>query len=104
MSTSQSSTCVSSSVHAGLVAHSIPCTPRPAASNSPRIAGPEAFAGKNAKKLGDCQWVMPGTITESTSRSTASNGSPSWGGCAGSAARTSPGPTRDSTGNDSTRS
>ena len=45
-STSQSSTWVSSSVQAGLVAHSMPCTPRPAESSSPRIDGPEALAGK----------------------------------------------------------
>ena len=46
MSTIQSSTCVSSSVQAGLVAQSIPCTPRPAESSSPRIDGPELFDGK----------------------------------------------------------
>lgn len=54
-STSQSSTWVSSSVQAGLVAHNIPWTPRPADTNSPRIDGPETLAGKKAKKLGDCQ-------------------------------------------------
>src|SRR5215475_4624771 len=53
--TSQSSTRVSSSVHAGLVAHSIPCTSRPDDNKSPRIAGPDAFEGKYAKKFGDCQ-------------------------------------------------
>jgi hypothetical protein len=46
MSTSQSRTWVSSSVQAGLVAHSIPWTPSPDDSRSPRIAGPEALAGK----------------------------------------------------------
>src|ERR1039458_2750414 len=50
--TSQSITCVSSSVHAGLVDHSIPCTPRPEESRSPRIPGPDALHGKYAKKLG----------------------------------------------------
>ena len=45
-STSQSSTWVSSSVHAGLVAQSMPCTPNPEESRSPRIEGPEALAGK----------------------------------------------------------
>ena len=45
-STSQSSTWVSSSVQAGLVAQSMPCTPRPEESRSPRIDGPEALAGK----------------------------------------------------------
>ena len=42
----QSITCVSSSVHAGDVLHSMPCTPRPADSSSPRMLGPDAFAGK----------------------------------------------------------
>ena len=45
-STIQSRTWVSSSVHAGLVAQSIPCTPSPAESSSPRIDGPELLAGK----------------------------------------------------------
>jgi hypothetical protein len=45
-STSQSMTWVSSSVAAGPVAHSMPCTPRPAESSSPRTAGPEELAGK----------------------------------------------------------
>ena len=45
-STSQSRTWVSNSVQAGLVAQSIPCTPKPAESNSPRIDGPELFEGK----------------------------------------------------------
>ena len=42
----QSSTCVSSSVQAGLVAQSMPCTPSPAESSSPRMEGPELLAGK----------------------------------------------------------
>ena len=46
ISTSQSSTWVSSSVHAGLVAHNMPWMPRPAESISPRIDGPEALQGK----------------------------------------------------------
>jgi hypothetical protein len=45
-STSQSSMSVSSSVQAGLVDHSIPCTPSPADSSSPRMEGPERLAGK----------------------------------------------------------
>ena len=45
-STIQSRTWVSSSVQAGLVAQSIPCTPSPAESSSPRIDGPELLAGK----------------------------------------------------------
>ena len=53
-------TWVSSSVQAGLVDHSIPCTPRPEERRSPRIPGPEALQGKYAKKFGDCQWVTPG--------------------------------------------
>ena len=46
MPTSQSITCVSSSVQAGLVDHSIPCTPRPEERRSPRIPGPDALQGK----------------------------------------------------------
>ena len=45
-STIQSRTWVSSSVQAGLVAQSIPCTPSPAESSSPRTDGPELLAGK----------------------------------------------------------
>ena len=44
--TSQSITCDSSSVQAGDVIHNMPCTPRPADNNSPRIDGAEVFAGK----------------------------------------------------------
>lgn len=44
--TSQSITCVSSSVQAGLVDQSMPWTPRPAASSSPSTEGPDALAGK----------------------------------------------------------
>jgi hypothetical protein len=65
--------------------------------------GPLVLAGKNAKKLGDCQCVMPGRMILSTSRSIASNGSPCSGACGGSAARISPGFTGDITGSDSTR-
>ena len=83
----QSSTCVSSSVQAGLVAHNMPCTPRPAESNSPRMDGPELLAGKKAKKLGDCQCVMPGRMSFSTSARMASKGSPLSGGSGGSDAR-----------------
>src|SRR5579864_5866623 len=103
METSQSMTWVSSSVQAGLVDQSIPCTPNPDESRSPRIPGPEALQGKYAKKFGDCQWVTPGRIKCSTSFSNASNGSPRAGGLAGRAARISPGFACDSTGNDSTR-
>jgi len=98
MSTSQSSTCVSSSVQAGLVAHSIPCTPNPEETRSPSIAGGDAFPGKYAKKLGDCQCVTPGRITSSRSWRIASNASPRSGGCAGRRRRTSPGATWASTG------
>src|ERR1700680_3921080 len=86
ISPSQSRTCVSSSVHAGLVAQSIPCTPNPDESKSPRIAGPDALAGKKAKKLGDCQWVTPGRISFSTSPRIAAKDSPFAGGVAGSEA------------------
>src|SRR5579863_578289 len=88
ISTSQSRTWVSSSVHAGLVAQSIPCTPSPEDSKSPRIAGPEALAGKKAKKFGDCQWVTPGRITFSMSPRIVAKDSPLAGGFAGSEART----------------
>ena len=67
-------TCVSNSVQAGLVSHSMPCTPNPADSSSPKIDGPELLEGKKAKKLGDCQCVMPGMMMRSTSASMASNG------------------------------
>src|SRR5271154_4757006 len=100
ISTSQSRTWVSSSVHAGLVAQSIPCTPSPEESKSPRIAGPEALAGKKAKKFGDCQWVTPGRMSFSISPRIVAKGSPFAGGLAGSAARTCPGSTRDKTGYD----
>src|SRR5437660_7877512 len=103
METSQSITCVSSSVQAGLVDHSIPCTPRPEERRSPRMPGPDALQGKYAKKLGDCQWVTPGRITFSTSFSSVSKGSPCTGGFAGSEARICPGLTCESTGNDSMR-
>ena len=66
----QSSTCVSSSVQAGLVAQSMPCTPSPALSSSPRMDGPELLDGKNAKKFGDCQWVMPGRMSFSAAAMT----------------------------------
>src|ERR1700722_3876792 len=101
--TSQSITCVSSSVQAGLVDQSIPCTPRPEERRSPRIPGPEALQGKYAKKFGDCQWVTPGRINCSTSFSNASNGCPCKGGFGGSAARISPGFACESTENDSMR-
>src|SRR5580704_7843141 len=103
MGTSQSSTCVSSSVQAGLVDQSMPCTPSPEEVRSPRIPGPEPLLGKYAKKFGDCQFVTPGRISFSTSFNSASNASPFAGGSAGSDARISPGFTRDNTGNDSVR-
>src|SRR5580692_3056171 len=87
ISTSQSRTWVSNSVQAGLVAQSIPCTPNPDESRSPRIAGPDALAGKKAKKLGDCQCVMPGRISFSMSPKIASKDSPLDGGLDGRAAR-----------------
>ena len=45
-STIQSSTWVSSSVQAGDVDHSIPCTPRPGRHESASTDGPEAPVGK----------------------------------------------------------
>src|SRR5271163_4301539 len=101
--TSQSRTCVSSSVHAGLVDQSMPCTPNPEERRSPRIPGPDALQGKYAKKFGDCQCVTPGRIRSTTSFNKASKGSPCAGGLSGSDARICPGFTCDSTGNDSTR-
>ncbi len=44
--TSQSSTRVSTSVQAGLVAQSMPWTASPEAASSPKIEGNEAFDGK----------------------------------------------------------
>ena len=98
ISMSQSRTRVSSSVQAGLVAHSMPCTPSPPASNSPRIDGPEVLAGKKAKKFGDCQWVMPGRISRSMSARIASKPSPCSGASGGSERYTSPGATCERTG------
>ena len=45
-SASQSSTCCSSSVAAGLVTQDMPCTPSPALTRSPSTDGPDVFAGK----------------------------------------------------------
>ena len=97
-STSQSSTWDSSSVDAGEVAHSIPCTPIPAAANSPSTAGGEVWAGKKANQPGCCQWARPGTTTRSRSARTASKGSGPSGASSGSLARTSPGSTASRTG------
>jgi len=41
---------VSISVHAGLVAHTIPLTASPAVTSSPRIAGGDELAGKKAEE------------------------------------------------------
>src|SRR5689334_24982412 len=48
--TSQSSTCVSSSVQAGLVAQSMPCTPSPDDNRSPKIDGPDALHVKRSEE------------------------------------------------------
>ena len=45
-STTQSRTCVSTSVHAGPVCHSIPWVPRPLDTMSARMPGPDVLAGK----------------------------------------------------------
>src|SRR5918995_641467 len=97
-STIQSTTRVSTSVHAGPVCHSIPCTPRPLDTRSPRIAGPDVLAGKYAWNPGCCQWVVAGTTTRSRSPSTASNGSGWDGGEGGTHDCTSPGVTAGTTG------
>src|SRR5947209_20631310 len=57
MSTSQSSTCVSSSVQAGRVAASVPCTAKPDEARSASIGGGGAVAGEDAEKFGGCQCV-----------------------------------------------
>jgi hypothetical protein len=103
-STIQSRTWVSSSVQAGLVAHNMPWTPSAAETRSPRTAGSDALAGKKPKKVGDCQCVTPGSTIRSRSARIASHGSGCSGAWSGSCARTHPGSTGDSTGNDSTRS
>src|SRR5579883_25155 len=103
MSAIQSSTCVSSSVQAGLVAQSIPCTPSPADKSSPRIDGPEVLAGKYAKKLGDCQWVMPGKIRRSMSSKIDLKGSPCSGALDGRRFLSSPGLDLERTGKVSIR-
>ena len=69
---------------------------------SPRIAGPVELQGKKAKKLGDCQWVIPGRIFSFISANTASKVSPSSGGWSGNCLRMSPGADWESTGNEST--
>src|SRR5450432_4342867 len=101
--TSQSSTSVSSSVHAGLVAHSIPCTPSPEESRSPRIEGPDVLLGKYAKKFGDCQCVTPGKMSLSKSLRMVSKVSPCCGASVGSEKRISPGFACERTENDSIR-
>src|SRR5438445_11650605 len=78
----------------------MPCTPNPEESKSPRMEAPELLQGKYAKKFGDCQWVMPGRISFSTSLSMASKGSPLTGGVAGNKPQIATGFTRDNTGND----
>ena len=103
-SANQSMTRVSTSVAAGLVAQSMPCTPSPDESRSPRMAGPDTFAGKYAKNDGCCQWVMPGITISSMSASRAKMSSPPAGGSSGSPAAMSPGCTRERTGIVSTRS
>jgi hypothetical protein len=60
--------------------------------------GKEALAGKKAKKCGDCQCVMPGSIIRSMSARIDSNDSGFSGAVAGSIARICPGRTCDMTG------
>src|SRR5262249_60696900 len=52
MATSQSRTCVSSSVQAGLVDQSMPCTARPEGRKSPRSSRPEGLVGEKKEKKG----------------------------------------------------
>jgi len=56
--TSQSSTWVSTSVQAGLVDHSIPCTPSPAETSSPRMLGPLPLAVAIFLVLFAIGWVV----------------------------------------------
>jgi hypothetical protein len=49
------------------------------------------FAGKKAKKFGDCQCVMPGMISSPTSLRIAGKASPWSGGSGGREARIAPG-------------
>jgi len=88
----------SSSVAAGEVRQSIAFTSSAAASASARIVTGAALIEKYAKNRGWFQWVIPGTTSRSKSPKIASNVSPSSGGAAGSAAISSPGRERDSTG------
>ena len=74
-STSQSSTCASISVSAGLEDQIIPCAPSPADTSSARIDGGDTLAGNHANHPGACQCMMPGSTTSSRSRMSASNGS-----------------------------
>jgi hypothetical protein len=87
-STSQSRTADSISVTAGLVDHSMPCTPRPAAAISPSTDAGDDDAGKYANQPGCCQWVMPGMTTRSRSSSTVSIASGSSGARSGTMERT----------------
>jgi len=76
----------------------------PAEASSARMDGPDTLAGKYANQPGDCQCVIPGITISSRSRNRASNGSGASGAASGSAARTSPGATRDWIGRSPTRS
>lgn len=58
---------VSSSVQAGEQSQLKAGAVNAAEYTSPRMLGYVTFAGKKAMKLGDCQWVKPGLILESTS-------------------------------------
>src|SRR5262245_27466710 len=98
----QPTTTSSSSVNAGLDCYERPSTPRSVLMKSPSIDESSLFDGKYAKKLGRCQCDKPGTMTHSSSPSTASNVSGSTGGEDGSSARTAPGSVRDITGRSAT--
>lgn len=78
---------VSSSVTAGEQIQLKQAPVKAAEYSSPSSEGYEAGQGKKAKKLGDCQWVRPGTILVSRSLRMSSQDSPSRGGASGSSLR-----------------
>ena len=92
----------SSSAAAGEVSQIIHWVPRVAISISASIDAGLVFAGKYAKKLGFCQWVIPGIIISLKSLISESNDSECKGGLSGILSKISPGLTDDLTGQFST--
>ena len=86
------------SVHAGLVAQSMPCWPYPALSMSPnKLAGPP-FAGQKACQRGDCQPTKPGSTRAVSCCSASAKGSGSSGASRGIIRSIAPGSTFGRTG------